>query len=233
VKVAADGKSLDPSDVKWITGPYDEYALEEAIRIKEAGGGEVIALSVGPDSARDVLKNALALGADSAVLLKGHPGGDPLAAARMIAGYAEGKGFDLILMGNKGIGDDNCAVGPMVAELLGWGQANVVVKLELKEGRFQAERENRRRHGAGGRPPACGDHRPEGPQRPALRQPQGHHGRQEEDHRGNRSRSGGTAHGHRIPFPAPGSSRRPEARRRAAGQARELLTLLRDEAKVF
>jgi electron transfer flavoprotein beta subunit len=141
VKVAADGKSLDPADVKWITGPYDEYALEEAIRIKEAGGGEVIALSVGPDTARDVLKNALALGADSAVLLKGNPGVDPLAAARMIAGYALGKGFDLILMGNKGIGGDNCAVGPMVAELLGWGQANVVVKLELKDGGFSAERE--------------------------------------------------------------------------------------------
>ena len=141
VKVAADGKSLDPADVKWITGPYDEYALEEGIRIKEAGGGEVIALSVGPDSARDVLRNALALGADSAVLLKGSPGVDPLAAARMIASYAEGKGFDLILMGNKGIGGDNCAVGPMVAELLGWGQANVVVKLELTNGGFSAERE--------------------------------------------------------------------------------------------
>jgi len=61
--------------------------------------------------------------------------------ARVLAGYAEGKGFDLILLGNKGIGGDNSAVGPMLAEFLGWGQASVVVKLEAKDGRFRAERE--------------------------------------------------------------------------------------------
>ena len=70
IKVGADGRSLDATDVKWITGPYDEYALEEAIRIKEAGGGEVVAISAGADSAREVLRNALALGADAA--LHGH-----------------------------------------------------------------------------------------------------------------------------------------------------------------
>lgn len=141
IKVAADGRSLETADVKWITGPYDEYALEEAIRLKESAGGEVVAVSAGGESAREVLRNALALGADSAVLLKGQPGDDPLAAARMLAGYAEGKGFDLILMGNKGIGGDNSAVGPMLAELLGWGQANVVLKLTIADGAFTAERE--------------------------------------------------------------------------------------------
>lgn len=141
IKVAADGRSLDPADVKWITGPYDEYALEEAIRIKEAKGAEVVALSVGGDSAKEVLRNALALGADSAVLLKGDGQGDALAVAQMIAAYAKDKGFDLILCGNKGIGGDNAAMGPMLAELLGVAQANVIVKLELGEGTFRAERE--------------------------------------------------------------------------------------------
>ncbi|HEX9009050.1 MAG TPA: electron transfer flavoprotein subunit beta/FixA family protein [Holophagaceae bacterium] len=141
IKVAADGRSLDPADVKWITGPYDEYALEEAIRIKEAKAAEVVALSVGGDSAKEVLRNALALGADSAVLLKGDGQGDALAVAQMIAAYAKDKGFDLILCGNKGIGGDNAAMGPMLAELLGVAQANVVVKLELGEGTFRAERE--------------------------------------------------------------------------------------------
>ncbi len=141
IKVAADGRSLDPADVKWITSPYDEFALEEAIRIKEAKGAEVVALSVGGDSAKEVLRNALALGADSAVLLKGDGQGDALAVAQMIAAYAKDKGFDLILCGNKGIGGDNAAMGPMLAELLGIGQANVVVKLELGEGTFRAERE--------------------------------------------------------------------------------------------
>ncbi|MDE3034288.1 MAG: electron transfer flavoprotein subunit beta/FixA family protein [Acidobacteriota bacterium] len=141
IKVAADGRSLDPADVKWITGPYDEYALEEAIRIKEAKGAEVVALSVGGDSAKEVLRNALALGADSAVLLKGDGQGDAFAVAQVIAAYAKDKGFDLIFCGNKGIGGDNAAMGPMLAELMGIAQANVIVKLELGEGTFRAERE--------------------------------------------------------------------------------------------
>ncbi|WP_026853294.1 electron transfer flavoprotein subunit beta/FixA family protein [Geothrix fermentans] len=141
IKVAADGKSLDPADVKWITSPYDEYALEEAIRLKEGKGAEVVALSVGSDASKDVLKNALALGADSAVLLKGEGQGDPYAVAQVIAAYAKDKGFDLILCGNKGLGGDNAAMGPMLAELLGVAQANVIVKLELGDGTFKAERE--------------------------------------------------------------------------------------------
>src|SRR5664279_4922670 len=141
IKVAADGRSLDPADVKWIMSPYDEYALEEAIRIKEAKGAEVIALTVGGDAGKDVLKNALALGADAAVLLKGDGQGDAFAVAQMIAAYVQDKGFDLILCGNKGLGGDNAAMGPMLAELLGVAQANVIVKLELGEGTFKAERE--------------------------------------------------------------------------------------------
>jgi electron transfer flavoprotein beta subunit len=141
IKVAADGRSLDPADVKWITSPYDEYALEEAIRIKEGKGAEVTAVSVGGDQAKDVLKNALALGADNAVLLKGDGQGDAYAVAQMIAGYAKDKGYDLILCGNKGLGGDNAAMGPMLAELMGLAQANVIVKLELGEGTFKAERE--------------------------------------------------------------------------------------------
>lgn len=141
IKVAADGRSLDPADVKWITSPYDEYALEEAIRIKEAKGAEVLALSVGGDSAKEVIKNALALGADSGVLLKGDGQGDAFAVAQMIAAFARDKGFDLILCGNMGLGGDNAAMGPMLAELLGIAQANVIVKLELGDGTFRAERE--------------------------------------------------------------------------------------------
>jgi len=141
IKVAADGRSLDPADVKWITSPYDEYALEEAIRIKERIGAEVIALSVGGDAVKDVLKNALALGADSAVLLRGEGQSDAFGVAQMIAAYVRDKGFDLILCGNMGIGGDNAAMGPMLAELLGVAQANVIVKLEIGDGTFRAERE--------------------------------------------------------------------------------------------
>ena len=140
VKVAADGRSLDPTDVKWITSPYDEYALEEAIRLKEAKGAEVTVVSLGADSAKDVLRNALALGADNAVLLKSNAS-DPLAIASALASFIKDKGFELLMAGNKGMGGDNASVGPMTAELLGWAQANVVVKLEIGEGTFRAERE--------------------------------------------------------------------------------------------
>lgn len=141
IKVAADGKSLDPADVKWITSPYDEYALEEALRLKESAGAEVTAATVGDDRAKDILRNAFALGADNAVLIKGDGQGDTLAIASILAAYAKDKGFDLVLSGNKGIGGDNSAVGPMLAELLGFAQANVVVKLEVADGKFRAERE--------------------------------------------------------------------------------------------
>ena len=85
IKVAADGRSLDPADVKWITSPYDEYAIEEALRLKEAKGAEVTAVSVGEDKAKDMLRSALALGVDAAVLLRSGSTGDPLAVARTLA----------------------------------------------------------------------------------------------------------------------------------------------------
>lgn len=141
IKVGPDGRSLNPADVKWITSPYDEYGLEEALRLKEAKGAEVTAVSVGEEKAKDVLRNALALGADAAVLLKSTETGDPLAVAKTLAAYAEGKGFELFLFGNKGFGSDNGAVGAMVAELMGLAQANLVTKLDLGEGTFRAERE--------------------------------------------------------------------------------------------
>jgi electron transfer flavoprotein beta subunit len=141
IKIAPDGKNLDLGDVKWITSPYDEYALEEALRLKEARNAEVTAVTVGTDKAKPVLQNALALGVQNAVLIKSGETGDPLAIARALAGFARGREFDLVFLGNKGFGGDNGSVGPMLAELLGMAQANVVTKLEVGEGSFRAERE--------------------------------------------------------------------------------------------
>lgn len=141
IKVAADGKSLDLADVKWITNPYDENAMEEALRIKEAKGAEVVAVSVGEDRAKEMLRSALALGADSAVLIRSLETADPLSVARTLAVYAQDKGFDLLLLGQMGFGGDHGAVGPMLAELLGLAQATVVTRLELDERTFRAERE--------------------------------------------------------------------------------------------
>jgi len=141
IKLGPDGRSLDLADAKWITSPYDENALEEALRLKESRDAEVTAVAVGGDQARPVLQNALALGAQNAVLVKQEPTDDPLAVAQALAGFAGGQAFDLIFLGNKGFGGDNSAVGPMLAELLGMAQANVVTRLEVLDGSFRAERE--------------------------------------------------------------------------------------------
>jgi electron transfer flavoprotein beta subunit len=141
IKVAPDGCSLDLGDVKWITSPYDEYALEEALRLKESREAEVTAVAVGGDRAKAVLQSALALGVQNAVLLKSEQTDDPTAIARTLAAFAKDQAFDLILLGNKGFGGDNACVGPMLAELLGLAQANVVTRLELVDAGFRAERE--------------------------------------------------------------------------------------------
>lgn len=142
IKIQPEGTALDLSDVKWVTSPYDEYALEEAMRLKESQGATVSALAVGDDRVKDVLRNALALGADEALHVStSEKCEDPFVVATYVANAVRDRGFDLLLFGNKGSGGDHAAVGPMVAELLGIAQANVVIKLTLDQGRFFAERQ--------------------------------------------------------------------------------------------
>lgn len=142
IKINSEGTALDLSDVKWVTSPYDEYALEEAMRLKESQGATVSAIAVGDDRVRDVLRNALALGADEALHVStSEKCEDPFVVATYLANAVRDRGFDLLFFGNKGSGGDHAAVGPMVAELLGIAQANVVVKLTLEQGRFIAERQ--------------------------------------------------------------------------------------------
>ena len=142
IKINSEGTALDLSDVKWVTSPYDEYAVEEAMRLKESHGATVSVIAVGDDRVRDVLRNALALGADEALHVStSEKCEDPFVVATYLANAIRDRGFDLLFFGNKGSGGDHAAVGPMVAELLGIAQANVVVKLTLEQGRFIAERQ--------------------------------------------------------------------------------------------
>ena len=141
IKIDGSGHQIDQADLKWITSPNDEYALEEAIRLKEAKGAEVTAVTIGSEKAKDVLRNALALGVDGAVLLKGTPTDDPLAIASSLAAFASGKGFDLLLFGHKCYGNDNGCVGQMAAEFLGLPHAHTVTKLEIADAGFRAEKE--------------------------------------------------------------------------------------------
>jgi electron transfer flavoprotein beta subunit len=141
VKVSADGKRLDPAGVTQVINPYDEYALEEALRLKEAQGGEVVACSVGGAGVVSALRNALAIGADSAVLLKTEGEPDSLGVARLLAAELAGQGYDLVLFGKQAVDDDAAQVPAMVAELMQLPCATVAVKLEIAGGRATAARE--------------------------------------------------------------------------------------------
>ncbi len=142
LKIAADGKSVDTAGVKFIISPYDEFALETALRLKEAAGsGEVVAVSVGEAVAAEQLRSALAMGADRAVLLKGTPSLDGLSTARALAAELKDAGADLVLTGMKAVDDDQQQVAPMLAYMLGMPAVTVVAKLEVANGAVVAHRE--------------------------------------------------------------------------------------------
>src|SRR5438093_10404168 len=109
IRIAPDGKGIVENDVNWIVSPYDEFALEEALKIKEAKGGEVVLLSLGPERVVSALRNGLAMGADSAVHLKDakFDAADTLGIAQALAAAGKGLSPDLVLAGQQGGGGDN------------------------------------------------------------------------------------------------------------------------------
>src|SRR5690349_5398179 len=143
VKIAADGKSLDEAGVKFILNPYDEFAVEEALRLKEkAGAGDVVVVTLGPAAAQETIRTALAMGADRGVLLQAQgPCPDGLETAKVLAAELKAGAFDLILFGKMAIDDYNHQVGPMVAELLDLPCVTTVAHLEIDGARGTAERE--------------------------------------------------------------------------------------------
>ena len=142
IQIAADSISIDPSGVKYVMNPYDEYALEQALLLKEeAGEGTVTVMSLGPEETRDTLRSALAMGADEAVLLVADVPSDGLVVARALADAIRGREYDLVLFGKQAIDGDNMQVPAMVAEILGHPCATVVTALELDGGSGSARRE--------------------------------------------------------------------------------------------
>jgi electron transfer flavoprotein beta subunit len=143
VKIAPDGKSIDEAGVKFILNPYDEFAVEEALRRKEkSGAGEVVVIALGPAAAQETIRTALAMGADRGVLLQAERiPADGLQAATALAAELKAEGYDLILFGKMAIDDYNHQIGPMVAELLDLPCVTTVAHLEIENGRGTAERE--------------------------------------------------------------------------------------------
>jgi len=142
IKIAAGGRRIDEAGLKFIVSPYDEYALEEAIRIKEAKGGDVAVISFGPDRVQQALRECLARGATKALHIKGEVAdADSLGIAKVLAAAIKTVPHDLVFFGKQGVGTDNSLVGVMVAELLDCPQINVVTHLEVGEGKVTAHRE--------------------------------------------------------------------------------------------
>jgi electron transfer flavoprotein beta subunit len=140
IKIA--GTKVDEAGLKFIVSPYDEFALEEAIRVKEKSGGDVTVVTFGPDRAQQALREALARGATKALHVKGESSdADSLGIAKVLAAVIKSVPHDLVFLGKQGVGTDNGLVGPMLAELLGYPQINVVTRLEVGEGKITAHRE--------------------------------------------------------------------------------------------
>lgn len=141
VNVGPDGKSIDPNGVTYVVNPYDEIAIEEALKIKEAEDGEVVAISVGPDANKESLRKALAMGADSAVLLKDDNPRDSIGVANALAEEIKAQDAKLVFFGKQSVDYDNSITAQLTAELLGYNSVSVVVDLKVEGEKVTAERE--------------------------------------------------------------------------------------------
>ena len=142
IRVAGDGGSIDESGLKFVVSPYDEFAVEAALRLKDATGeGETVSLSLGPSSVGEQLRATLAMGVDRAIRLDGEGSMDGLAVARALAAELKELSPDLVLCGMKAADDDQQQVGPMLAELLGMPCVTVVSELEKDGDKLVCHRE--------------------------------------------------------------------------------------------
>jgi electron transfer flavoprotein beta subunit len=135
IKVGSDGKSIVTDDIKWVMNPYDEYGVEEALRIKEKFGGEVTVVGLGPKRVTESIRTALAMGADKGILVSDEAleGSDSLAVAKALAAAIKELDYDLIFSGQRGVDDDMGVVGANIAEFLDIPQLSVIDKVEVAE----------------------------------------------------------------------------------------------------
>jgi electron transfer flavoprotein beta subunit len=142
VRVKADGTGVELANVKMAMNPFDEIAVEEAIRLKEAGvATEIVAVSCGAPACQETLRTALALGADRAILVETDAELQPLAVAKLLKAIAAKENPQLVIMGKQAIDDDNNQTGQMLAALLGWPQATFASKVKIEGGQAQVTRE--------------------------------------------------------------------------------------------
>jgi electron transfer flavoprotein beta subunit len=142
VQIAGDGISIKTEDIKWIMNPYDELAVEEALQIREAQGGTVTILSLGPQKAIEAIRTALAMGADKGVHVNdpAAAGSDALATAKILSAALKQIPYDLIIAGHRAVDEDNYQVASAIAEFLNIPQISMVVKTELFDGKIKCHR---------------------------------------------------------------------------------------------
>ena len=135
IRVAPDGKAIVTQDIKWVMNPYDEYGVEEALRLREKFGGEVTVVGLGPKRVTESIRTALAMGADKGILISDDAleGSDGLATAKALAAAIKDLEYDLIFAGQRGVDDDMGVVGAALAEGLGIPNLSVIVKVEVAE----------------------------------------------------------------------------------------------------
>ena len=142
IRVKGDGSGVELANVKMSMNPFDEIAVEEALRLKEAGKAtEVVVVSIGPAQASETLRTGLAMGADRGILVKVDGPVEPLAVAKILKGIAGEEQPGLIILGKQAIDDDSNQTGQMLAALLGWSQATFASKLEVEGSDFKVSRE--------------------------------------------------------------------------------------------
>jgi electron transfer flavoprotein beta subunit len=141
IAVGADGKNIDAKGVKFVLNPYDEFAVEEALRRREAGGGTVTLLCVGGEGAKETIRLGLAMGADKAILIKDEAKSDSFVVASELATVIRELNPELILLGRQSVDYDSAQIGPMLAELLDLPVVSFVTKLEINGTAVKAERD--------------------------------------------------------------------------------------------
>jgi len=142
VRVKADGSGVETANVKMSMNPFDEIAVEEALRLREAGvATEIIAVSCGAQACQETLRTALALGADRAILVEADVELEPLAVAKLLKAIAQKESPQLVILGKQAIDDDCSQTGQMLAALLGWAQATFASKIKIAEGQAEVTRE--------------------------------------------------------------------------------------------
>lgn len=141
IVIGADGKSIDPTGVQYIINPYDEFAIEEALKLKEKLGGETVVITLGGESSKETIRKSLAMGIDNAVLLKDDNFRDSFSVAAALASEIKNQNAELVFFGKQSVDYDNSIVGQMTAEILGYNCVTVVVNLKIEGNKILAERE--------------------------------------------------------------------------------------------